>query len=133
MNRIELENKIEGKPVTMTFLSKSGKFCVRNGIAEISQHPNTIIVNDDGERSQHPNTILIKNQATEKYASACVENIFAIRGKESKENFYLYTDHGVLEEGKLKPIKEIVQEVTSIEDTLKKLMKDLNMDLKVLR
>jgi len=118
MNKIELENKIDGKPVTMTFLSKSGKFCVRNGIAE---------------RSQHPNTILIKNQATDKYTSACVENIFAIRGKESKENFYLYTDDGILEERKLKPIKEIVQEVTSIEDTLKKLMKDLNMDLKVLR
>ena len=64
MNRIELENKIEGKPVTMTFLSKSGKFCVRTGIAEMSQHPNTII---------------IKNPVTEKYASACVENIFAIR------------------------------------------------------
>ena len=118
MDKIELENKIHNKPVTMTFLSKSGKFCVRNGIAEMSQHPNTII---------------IKNPVTEKYASACVENIFAIRGKESKENFYLYTDDGILEERKLKPIKEIVQEVTSIEDTLKKLMKDLNMDLKVLR
>ena len=35
MNRIELENKIEGKPVTMTFISKSGKFCVRNGIEEM--------------------------------------------------------------------------------------------------
>jgi len=116
MNRIELENKIEGKPVTMTFISKSGKFCVRNGIAEISEHPNTII---------------IKNPVTEKYASACVENIFAIRGKESKENFYLYTDHGVLEERKLKSIKEIVQEATSIEDTLKKLMKELNGDFLV--
>ena len=118
MDKIELENKIDGKPVTMTFISKSGKFCVRNGIAEMSQHPNTIIIN---------------NPVTGKYASACVENIFAIRGKESKENFYLYTDDGILEERKLKPIKEIVQEVTSIEDTLKKLMKDLNMDLKVLR
>ena len=67
MDKIELENKIHNKPVTMTFLSKSGKFCVRNGIAEMSQHPNTIIVNDDGQ-----------------YASACVENIVAIRGKESK-------------------------------------------------
>ena len=118
MDKIELENKIHNKPVIMTFISKSGKLCIRNGIAE---------------RSEHPNTIIIKNPVTEKYASACVENIFAIRGKESKENFYLYTDHGVLEERKLKPIKEIVQEVTSIEDTLKKLMKELNMDLKVLR
>ena len=116
MDKIELENKIDGKPVTMTFISKSGKFCVRNGIAEISQHPNTII---------------IKNPVTEKYASACVENIFAIRGKESKENFYLYTDDGILEERKLKPIKEIVQEVTSIEDTLKTLMKELNGDFLV--
>ena len=114
MDKIELENKIHNKPVTMTFLSKSGKFCVRNGIAEMSQHPNTIIVNDDGQ-----------------YASACVENIVAIRGKESKENFYLYTDDGILEERKLKPIKEIVQEVTSIEDTLKKLMKELNGDFLV--
>jgi len=116
MDKIELENKIHNKPVTMTFISKSGKFCVRNGIAEISEHPNTII---------------IKNPVTEKYASACVENIFAIRGKESKENFYLYTDHGVLEERKLKSIKEIVQEATSIEDTLKKLMKELNGDFLV--
>ena len=50
MNRIELENKIEGKPVTMTFLSKSGKFCVRNGIAEMSQHPNTIIIKKSSYR-----------------------------------------------------------------------------------
>ena len=112
MNRIELENKIEGKPVTMTFISKSGKFCVRNGIAEISEHPNTII---------------IKNPVTGKYASACVENIFAVRGKESKENFYLYTDHGVLEERKLKPINEIVQDVINIEDTLKTLMKEFDL------
>ena len=112
MDKIELENKIHNKPVTMTFISKSGKFCVRNGIAEISEHPNTII---------------IKNPVTEKYASACVENIFAIRGKESKENFYLYTDHGVLEERKLKSIKEIVQEATSIEDTLKTLMKEFEL------
>ena len=116
MDKIELENKIHNKPVTMTFLSKSGKFCVRNGIAEMSQHPNTIIIN---------------NPVTGKYASACVENIFAIRGKESKENFYLYTDDGILEERKLKPIKEIVQEVTSIEDTLKTLMKELNGDFLV--
>jgi 3'-phosphoadenosine 5'-phosphosulfate (PAPS) 3'-phosphatase len=116
MDKIELENKIHNKPVTMTFISKSGKFCVRNGIAEISEHPNTII---------------IKNPVTEKYASACVENIFAIRGKESKENFYLYTDHGVLEERKLKSIKEIVQEATSIDDTLKTLMKELNGDFLV--
>ena len=112
MDKIELENKIHNKPVTMTFISKSGKFCVRNGIAEISQHPNTII---------------IKNPVTEKYASACVENIFAVRGKESKENFYLYTDHGVLEERKLKPINEIVQDVINIEDTLKTLMKEFEL------
>jgi len=111
MNKVELEKKIEGKPVTMTFVSKSGKFCVRGGVAEISQHPNTIIVNDDGQ-----------------YASACVESIFAVRGMKSKENFYLYTDHGILEERKLKPIREIVQEVTNIEDTLKSLMNELNED-----
>ncbi len=107
MDKIELENKIHNKPVTMTFISKSGKRCVRNGIAE---------------RSQHPNTILIKNPVTDKYASACVGKIFAIRGKESKDNFYLYTDHGILEARKLKPIKEIEQDVINVEDTLKTLM-----------